>query len=155
MVLTEYAETAAPGRFTFQVHGTDISTGVLETARAAIYSEAMVRPVPEELRRKYMLRSKNPERRVARMTPAIRSQVRFRALNLLDADYGFEEPMDVVFCRNVMIYFDRATQQNVLAHISRTLRVDGYLFMGHSESLNGLELPLTPVAPTVYRRLHA
>ena len=76
----------------------------------------------------------------------------FRQVNLMAADYGFEEPFDAVFCRNVMIYFDRPTQERVLRKIVRTLRPGGFLFMGHAESLSGFDLPLSPAAPTVHRR---
>jgi chemotaxis protein methyltransferase CheR len=153
LVLTAYANSLGPRSFRFRIHATDISQGVLETARAAVYPESAVSPVPPDLRRKYLLRSKDPNRQVVRIAPEIRSLVEFRQLNLLDRDYAFGDLMDVIFCRNVIIYFDRPTQQQALTTISRTLRPGGYLLMGHSESLNGLDLPLAQVAPAVYRRL--
>jgi chemotaxis protein methyltransferase CheR len=154
MVVSEFRESV-PHSYEFRIHATDVSTAVLETARRAIYPKSAMVPVAEELRRKYVLRSSDPARQVVRMAPAIRAVVEFRQLNLMDSDYGFHEPLDIVFCRNVIIYFDRETQQQVLLRIARTLRPGGYLFMGHSESLNGLELPIRQVAPTVYRRLNA
>jgi chemotaxis protein methyltransferase CheR len=153
MVLSQYANSRGPRGFRFRIHATDISEGVLETARAGVYPETAVSPIPEDLRRKYLLRSKDPGRQVVRVAPEIRALVEFRQLNLMDRDYGFGELMDVIFCRNVVIYFDHSTQQQVLAAISRTLRPGGYLLMGHSESLNGLDLPLAQVAPAVYRRV--
>jgi chemotaxis protein methyltransferase CheR len=107
------------------------------------------------MRRSYLLRGKDPARPAFRMAPEIRSLVEFRRLNLMDRDYGFDDQMDVIFCRNVLIYFDRPTQQKVLDTICRNLRPGGYLLMGHSESLNGLDLPLAQAAPAVYRRLDA
>jgi len=89
------------------------------------------------------------------MAPEIRAAVAFRQLNLMDDDYGLAEAPDVVFCRNVMIYFNRTEQHRILSRIILAMRTRGYLFMGHSESLNGLDLPLDQVAPTVYRRLDA
>jgi chemotaxis protein methyltransferase CheR len=87
-----------------------------------------------------------------RVAPEIREQVEFRRLNLIDEQYGFPEPLDIVLCRNVMIYFDRTVQQRVINRIAVNVRPGGYLLMGHSESLNGLDLPLAQIAPTIYRR---
>lgn len=153
MVLARYRESIAPEMFQFRILGSDISEAVLETARLAVYPEAAAQPLPEELRRRYMLRSKDRNRALLRITPEIRATVRFEQINLAEARYGLVEPFDVVLCRNVMIYFDRAGQQKVLGRISLALRRGGYLMMGHSESLHGLELPLVQVAPTVYRRV--
>jgi len=152
MVMNEYALSIAPRAYYFRVIGTDIATNVLETAQTAVYSESATRPIPDALRRRYLLRSKDASREVVRICPEIRGRVTFRQLNLIHANYGFDTPLDTVFCRNVMIYFDRSTQQQVLSKITATLRPGGYLFMGHSESLNGLDLPLVQVVPTVYRR---
>ncbi len=77
----------------------------------------------------------------------------FRRLNLMDAVYGIERGIGVVFCRNVIIYFDRRTQESVLQRICRHMAPGGYIFLGHSETLFGLDLPLVQEAPTVYRRV--
>ena len=154
MVLDQYAEAVAPEPFQFRIEASDISAGVLETAGRAVYSEEAVRPVPEGLRRRYVLRSRNREERRVRMAPEIRARVCFRLVILMDGSYGFDEPLDIIFCRNVMIYFDRVTQEKILNRVVRTMRRGGYHLMGHSESLNGLDLPLVPAGPTVYRRLH-
>lgn len=70
----------------------------------------------------------------------------------MDGDFGFREPMDIIFCRNVIIYFDKPTQEKLLNHFCDYLSPDGYIFMGHSETLYGMDVPLTQVASTVYRR---
>jgi chemotaxis protein methyltransferase CheR len=155
MVLSRYAECVGPRAYDFQIDASDISTAVLETARLGVYSAAAVRAVPEDLRRRYFLRSKDPSRGLFRIAPEIRTRVHFRQQNLMDPRYRFANPYDIVLCRNVLIYFKRETQQSVLRRISLSLRQGGYLLMGHSESLNGLDLPLAQVAPTVYRRRHA
>jgi chemotaxis protein methyltransferase CheR len=152
MVLAEYARAAHPRSWRFEILATDISPVVIETARAAVYPEAAVAPVPEGLRGRYLRRSRDREFARVRIAPAVRERVRFRELNLLDADYGFPQPFDVAFCRNVMIYFNRPAQEKVLERICRSLRPGGYLLMGHAESLNGMRLPLTQAATTVYRR---
>jgi chemotaxis protein methyltransferase CheR len=73
----------------------------------------------------------------------------------MDSDYGLGERFDAIFCRNVIIYFDRPTQQRILKKISQYLLPGGYLFVGHAETLHDLDLPLAPVAPVLYRRIDA
>jgi chemotaxis protein methyltransferase CheR len=153
MALSEYARREGFS-LRCRVTGSDISLPVLETARAAVYSEAAVAPLPGEFRR-YLLRHRDRSRGLVRIAPEIRAMVGFRQVNLMESEYGFGEPLDLVFCRNVMIYFTRPTQAAVLERISATLRTGGYLLLGHSESLCGLDLPLKQVSATVYRRTHA
>ncbi len=152
MVLKDYGAERHSGFYPFSILATDLSMRVLEKARQAIYPLEAFEPVPYVVRKKYLLRSKDPERRMGRVSAEVRSRVEFRRLNLMQPDYGIGEPMDVIFCRNVMIYFERPTQCEVVAHLLRHLRIGGYLFVGHSETLNNLDLPVVPVAPTVYRR---
>lgn len=136
----------------YAILATDISTKVLEKAALAIYDEERIIPIPIELRKKYLLKSKDPENRVYRIVPELRERVTFRRLNFMDGDFGFQEPVDIIFCRNVIIYFDKPTQEKLLRKFCRYLSTDGYLFMGHSETLLGMEVPLCQVAPTVYRK---
>ncbi|MBI5440749.1 MAG: protein-glutamate O-methyltransferase [Deltaproteobacteria bacterium] len=150
MVLGEVAERLQG--FRFVVLGTDICTKVLEAARQAIYDNERIEPIPLELRRKYLLRSRDPEKEVVRIVPELRQHVKFRRLNFLDDDFGMREQADVIFCRNVFIYFDRATQEAVLNRLCRHLATGGYVFLGHSETINGLRVPLVQEAPTVYRK---
>ena len=100
-----------------------------------------------------MLKPCAPEtERSVRIAPELRARVRFARLNFMDEDYGVKETFDVVFFRNVMIYFDRPTQEAVVGRLCRNLRSGGHLFTGHSESLMGLDVPLRMVASAVYRR---
>jgi chemotaxis protein methyltransferase CheR len=149
MVLAEYA-AVQPG-FDFAILATDISTRVLHSAEAGIYQEAQILPIPPELRKKYLLRSRNDAEPLARVVPELRRKVSFHPLNFMDSDYGIRDRFDAVFFRNVMIYFDRDTQQAVIAKICRNLVPGGYLFAGHSESLAGLDIPLRPVKASIYR----
>ena len=87
-----------------------------------------------------------------RVEPRLRALVRFQRLNFLDSSFGITQRMGVVFCRNVLIYFDRATQQAVLRRICQYMVPGGYLFTGHSESLHNMDLPLDQFNSTVYRR---
>lgn len=150
MALVEHAGSA--GRLNFAVLASDISTQVLDRAREAIYPEARVQPVPPHLRRKYFMRSKDRSRGLVRVVPELRSMVRFRRINFMEGDFGMREPMDIIFCRNVIIYFDRRTQERLLNRLGGHLIPGGYLFMGHSETLSGLDVPFVPAAPTVYRK---
>jgi len=154
MVLSDYAARVAPAAFRYSIEATDISRPVLETAVAAVYPESAILPVPAALRRRYLLRSRDPQRPRVRIVPELRAAVKFRQLNLMDSDYGFRERLDVVFCRNVMIYFDRKTQEEILGRVLKNVVPGGYLVMGHSESLTGLDLPVEQVSPTVYRSQH-
>ena len=117
------------------------------------YSKSEVlRPVPQVLRRKYFMRSRDPESELLRIVPEVRALVEFRRLNFMDSDFGLTESPEIIFCRNVIIYFDRPTQLRLLQKLTRHLAPGGYFFAGHSESLQGMDLPLIPVAPSVYRK---
>jgi chemotaxis protein methyltransferase CheR len=151
MVLSEYG-AARPG-FDFRILATDVSTKVLKMAADGIYTRQQIEPVPNDLRRKYLLNGKAGQNSLVRITPALRRMVSFHQLNFMDADYGVREMFDVIFCRNVMIYFNRATQQEVIAKLCRNLRRGGYLFVSHSESLSGLDLPLAAVGASCFRRI--
>jgi chemotaxis protein methyltransferase CheR len=150
MVLAEFAATR-PG-FEFEVLATDISVQVLEKANLAIYRGEKGEAVPEPLKNKYLLRSKCSEKNLLRVVPELRAKVGFRRLNFMDEDFGFREPMDVIFFRNVMIYFDRDNQASLLDRLCRHLLPGRYLFTGHSETLHGMGLPLEQVAPSVYQK---
>jgi chemotaxis protein methyltransferase CheR len=90
-----------------------------------------------------------------RIVPEMRALVEFRRLNFKDADYGLSEKVDAIFCRNVIIYFDRATQEQILKKLTHHLLPGGFAFVGHSETLHGMDLPLLPIAPALYRRVDA
>jgi len=114
-----------------------------------------VAPIPVEIKKRFLLKSKNPGAGLFRIVPEIRSRVSFRRLNFMDGDFGFREKIDVIFCRNVIIYFDKTVQERLLGKFCRCLKPGGYIFMGHSETLFGMDLPLQQVAPTVYRKTGA
>lgn len=152
MVLSEFQNRMPGLAFSFTILGTDLSNEVLDTAARAVYSEDKTQPVPMALKHKYLMRSKNRKNKLMRVVPELRRQVKFRRLNLLDADLGMREPIDIVFFRNVMIYFQRVTQRLILERIINCMRPGGFIFIGHSETLNGLHLPLQHIAPTIYRK---
>ena len=153
MVMNEFG--LANPDFQFKVLATDLSTTVLKKATMGIYSEEVVRPVAPDLRRRYFMRSRDRNSNLVRVVPELRRLVEFRRLNFKDADYGMTEKADMIFCRNVIIYFDRATQEEILQKLTQHLSPGGYCFVGHSETLHGMDLPLLPVAPALYRRANA
>jgi len=150
MVLSEYA-LAQPG-FDFAILGTDISTRVLNLAKEAIYQGSQTATVPAELRRKYLWQGRDKSQSLVRVVPALRQKVTFHRLNFMDANYGIRDMFDVVFFRNVLIYFDKPTQETVINKICRNLVPGGYFFAGHSESLAGLDTELCCVRTAVFRK---
>lgn len=150
MALSEFAEQH-PG-FRFSILATDLSTRVLNRAKEAVYDAERVADVPMAMKQKYLLRSKDRKSNKVRIVPALRSSVQFQRLNLMEESFLFAEPLDAIFCRNVIIYFDRATQEILLNKFLRVLRPEGYLFLGHSESIHGFDLPLKRIISTVHRR---
>jgi len=150
MVLSEFAV----GRPDFRVAITasDVCTQVLQTAKTAIYPEERTDPIPLNLKKKYLMRSREKAKSLVRIAPKLRSLITFRRINFMDDDLGIAEKMDIIFCRNVVIYFDKPTQQTLMQKFHRQLRPGGYLFIGHSETLSGLEVDFKAVASTVYRK---
>ena len=149
IVLSELAQTQAG--LDFSILATDISTRVLETASLGVYDREGIAPIPERLRQRYLLQSRNPEQRVIRIVPELRQKVEFRRLNLMDEPFNLRKKFHVIFCRNVLIYFDRPTQETLLMKFCQQLLPEGFLFLGHSETINAMELPLVSVASTVYQ----
>jgi chemotaxis protein methyltransferase CheR len=150
MTLNEYARYCQG--FRFSILATDICTDVLESARLGIYEEEKTVPIPYEMKKRYLLRSRDKSRGVVRICPELRSAVTFRRLNLMDESFDVGNPLRIIFCRNVIIYFDRQTQERLLNKFCRYLLPGGYLFLGHSETLSGLDIPLVQVSSTIYRK---
>jgi chemotaxis protein methyltransferase CheR len=149
MVLDDYARSHRG--FGYEIVATDVSTRVLREAAAATYPAELVEPVPLALRQRYLMRGKAARGGMVRVVPELRAKVKFRRLNFMAERYPLGE-FDVVFFRNVMIYFERATQKRVLERQCRLLRPGGYLFIGHTESVAGLDLPLTPETSSILRK---
>lgn len=138
--------------FQFSVLGTDISTSVLKLAETGIYTREMISPVPAELARRYFLSPKDPSRDEVRVVPRLRRSTNFMRMNLMDPDYPVDRDVDIIFCRNVLIYFDRPTQQKVVEQLCEHLRPGGYFIVGHSELMIYNELILLQqVQPTIFR----
>lgn len=149
--LSEFADKH-PG-FDFSILGTDISTMMLKKAYAAIYPEDMVQVIPIEYKKKYLLKSKDKSKKIVRINQNLRRKAKYQRLNFMDDNYAVNEHFDIIFCRNVLIYFDRETQEKVINKLCRHLRTGGYFFLGHSESITNIKVPLKQLKPTVYSRI--
>ncbi|GAB1484080.1 protein-glutamate O-methyltransferase [Treponema sp.] len=150
MVLEEHRRVN-PG-FTYTILATDISTKVLSKAADAVYEAEKVASLPHEYKKRYMLRSKDRGRDLVRMKKELRDHIDFRRLNFMDEDFGIVDHFDVIFCRNVIIYFDKATQTKLISKFRDRLKEKGILFLGHSETMMGMNLSFKMLAPTVYRK---
>jgi chemotaxis protein methyltransferase CheR len=139
-------------RFSYRIFASDLSTQVLDKAKEAIYEAAKVDVVPMSFKKKYMLRSKAKDQSLVRMKPEIRARVSFARINFMDDSYPVKGPFDVIFCRNVIIYFERAIQEAILKKLCTHIRQGGWLILGHSETLTGMDMPLRGIAPTIYER---
>jgi len=134
----------------FQILGTDISTRVLKMAVNAIYKENKIEGIPLQILKKYFLRSKDRINPTVRLIPEIRKKVSFMRINLIEPCYPISKMFDVIFCRNVLIYFDRLTQEKVINKLCMHLKLGGYFFLGHSESTTGMVVPLRQIKPTIF-----
>jgi len=150
MVLDDYFSSQGGGDFA--ILGSDISTRILDRARQAIYPEVTVETVPLEFRKKYLLRGKKNRSGLVRVIPELRRKCSFQHINLNEGRrFSLKDQVDIIFCRNVVIYFDKETQQRLFEKFYTQLRPGGSLFIGHSETLNGLRHKFTPVEISVYR----
>jgi chemotaxis protein methyltransferase CheR len=149
MTLEEYKRKHP--EMSYSLIASDISTRVMQTAFNGIYEIEKIEPVPIELKRFYFLRSKsNPA--LVRVKPQFRKKIDFKRINFMDAGYGLPKAnYDIIFCRNVLIYFDKQNQERVINKFCSHLKPGGLLFLGHSESIIGMNLPLKQLKPTVYR----
>ena len=145
------AEHFAPAETnTWQIEGSDISTRVLEIAKRGVYETDKLAGVSHELLHRHFQKGLREREGQFRVKDTLRQHVRFHHLNLLQPPYPFTQLFHVILCRNVMIYFDRPTQEALVSHLAERLRPDGYLLVGHSESLSAIKHPLQLIQPAVY-----
>lgn len=150
IVLSEFAKSFP--NYYYSILATDISTRVLQKAVAAVYDDSRIAPIPKDLLKKYFLKSKDKSKKIVRVVPALRKEIEFRWLNFMSDDFGITETFDIIFCRNVIIYFDKETQDRLITKLVSYINPGGYLFLGHSESIFNSSLPLTQVAASTYRK---
>lgn len=151
MLMMEMSESLS---FDFGVLGTDISTRVLAQALNATYPAHEVEPIPMHFRKKYLLKSKERANPAIRISSTIRAKVDFERANLIAPVINVAHDFDIIFCRNVLIYFDKQTQARVVRNLVKHLKYGGYLFIGHSESIYHIDVPLEQVQPTIYQKVN-
>ena len=151
MVISEMAEKIRG--LDYSILGTDISKDILLKAANAVYREGVVENIPMSLKKKYFLKSKDRVNPTVRISPGIRNRVNFMRLNFMDGTYLINEIFDIIFCRNVLIYFERATQEKVINKLCMKLKSGGYFFLGHSESIMNMNVPLKQIKPTIFQRI--
>lgn len=139
-----------PG-FSCDILATDISVSSLQKARKGVYPHERIEPVPMELRRRYLLRSRDKASNLVSMAPELRQKIRFDTFNLLTDRYEFRHPFDAIFCRNVMIYFNNEDRAQIVHNFAQSLSHDGLLFIGHSETLSGHHDGFAQQIPAVYK----
>ena len=149
MVLAEYAQ--AHRGFEFEIVGSDLSSFAIDVARRAIYPHREIEPVPLPLRKKYLLRGKNVEEDEVRIVPELRAKTSYKHMNFMDDEYPITQKFHVVFCRNMLIYFDPPTQEKVVNRISSHMHQGGILLTGHAESLGRIKTSFAHMEPTIYQ----
>jgi chemotaxis protein methyltransferase CheR len=133
----------------YRIMATDISTRVLTQAKSGVYAEERVAKVPKPFLKKYFQKGVGNSDGLVKVKEDLRRKVQFDHFNLMD-DFPWREAVDVIFCRNVMIYFNRETQQELVRKFHQALTPGGYLFIGHSESISGLRHDFTQIDATAY-----
>jgi chemotaxis protein methyltransferase CheR len=147
MTLCEAFDTLTPP---VSIIATDIDTNVLATASAGVYPIERVEKLETGRLRRFFLKGKGAQEGLVRVRPELRQLITFRQLNLLADDWNLKGPFDTIFCRNVMIYFDKATQRKILARFVPLMKPDALLFAGHSENFLYVSDSLRLRGKTVY-----
>ena len=134
-----------------RMRATDISTRVLAHAKNAVYTAERCASIPAPIQQRYLLRGTGPQAGSFRFKPEVRTMIDFSRLNLMDTLPELA-PCSLILCRNIMIYFDRPTQQSLVQRLTERLEPGGYLFIGHSESLNAITHTLDYISPAIWRK---
>jgi len=150
MVLNDFAEHNPA--FSYAILATDLCARALGTAKAGIYDIDQLDDVQPRYRHKYFTADRALDKHQVRIVPALRETVVFKRFNFMTPVFPIRQPLQAVFCRNVMIYFDRTTRAQLISRFIDKLAPGGYLFTGHSESLAGFRTVLKPVSTAVYQK---
>ncbi len=151
LAITLNQAVTGKGRWDIKILASDISTSVLDTAKRGLYDAQRIEPVPVQQRQKYLITHLRNKQKIFEANKALKDTVIFRYLNLME-DWPITGPVDIIFCRNVMIYFDKPTQSRLISRFWNLLDSGGVLFTGHSESLTGIEHKFDYVQPTIYTK---
>lgn len=152
IVLQEFMRTHKKSFRDYRILGTDISSRVLDKAVNAVYPMDTVENLPFDIKKRYFLRSRDAAKNLVRVKPELRRHVTLERLNFMDGTYPVRTQKDIIFCRNALIYFDKPTQEAVIRKLLAHLVPGGHLFLGHSETIFGMDLPLVTVGPTIFQK---
>jgi len=152
IAMTLFEAVQNPERWDFKILASDLSTRVLAKAASGTYDEDRFRDVPPEIIQRHFLRGRGDQVGLFKVKPHLAGAITFRRVNLMDDHFPIKTPLDLIFCRNVMIYFDRPTQETLVNKFHHYLKPGGYLFIGHSESLQWVKHPFKSLAPTIYQK---
>ena len=150
MILQKFTNNSL---FNYHILGSDIATTMLQKASLAIYKKQLVKNIPLDMLKKYFLKNKDNKSNTVRVIPTLRKKTTFRRINLINNSYNITQNFDIIFCRNVLIYFDKKTQEKVILNLLSNLKKGGYLFLGHSESLTGFHFNLKQIQTTIFQKL--
>ncbi|MBQ3671760.1 MAG: chemotaxis protein CheR [Treponema sp.] len=153
IVIQEFMRTHSGAFKDFSVLASDISSRMLDKAVNAVYPMDEVESLSFDLKKRYFLRSKDQSNPLVRLKKTTREKVVFQRLNFMDDDYPISTMKNIIFCRNALIYFDKPTQEAVIRKLIKHLVPGGYLFLGHSETIFGMDLPLKTVGPTIFKKV--
>ncbi len=151
MILNEALQDSQ--RLGYSIFGSDISVKMLQTARKAIYPISYANDIPPYLRKKYVLKSKDPSKKLMRISQELRSHTLFNRLNFMENVYQTPYTFDIVLLRNVIIYFDKTTQNEVIRKVVEKMNKGAFLFLGHSETILNNTFKLKNVSPTVFQKI--
>jgi chemotaxis protein methyltransferase CheR len=150
--MTLFENVENPAQWDFKILASDLSSRVLAKAASGLYAEDRFRDVPLDVMKRHFLRGRGDQTGVFKVKLHLAGAITFRRLNLMDDRFPIKDPLDLIFCRNVMIYFDRPTQETLVNKFHQYLKPGGYLFIGHSESLRWVTHPFKAIAPTIYKK---
>ncbi|MFH1746787.1 MAG: CheR family methyltransferase [Planctomycetota bacterium] len=154
IAMTAHGTLSSQPGLELKILATDISNTMLEQARAGVYETRHLGTVPVKFRQDYFTPVHSATRPTMRVKPCLRRLITFEHFNLMSERFPFRHGFNIIFCRNVMIYFDRATQAVLVEKLVKQLRPEGFLLIGHSESLNSVQHPLKYIQPAIYQRLN-
>ena len=152
IAMTLYDHVQNPEQWNFKILASDISTRVLARAQSGIYDSDQISEVSQARAKLHFLKGCGLNEGRIKVKPHLLNMVSFKRINLMDETYPIQCDLDLIFCRNVMIYFDRETQQMLMGKFHHYLKPGGHLFIGHSESLQWLNHSFNYVAPTIYKK---
>ncbi len=140
------------GRMNMTLYASDISTKVLQMAKFGVYKDTDIQGIPPVLLKKYFRKGVGRAASLYRVKPELRNLIQFSQINLSTPPYPMDGELDMIFCRNVMIYFNQDMRKILVQNFEKMLKPGGYLFVGLAESLSGVEKSLKPVEPSIYRK---